>query len=286
MHGVSGQEQTGAIGRRGGGVPDRPPHRWLTRIWHWMNLVSLVLLFMSGLMIFNAHPRLYWGEAGNTYDYAWFAVGSSPTQSYVRIGETRIPSTGFIGNWRDDLGQVQTWAFPGWMTIPSTYDLAAGRRWHFFAAWIFAFGLLAHMLGSLINRHLARDLVIRRSGWRPRALIADIAAHLRLRFDAPPGKLYNPLQKLSYISVIFVALPLMIATGLVMSPGMDAALPWLTPLFGGRQSARSIHFITAFALVSFTLVHVALVLVHRPVVLMRDMTIGPPPPAGTQGKRA
>lgn len=250
-------------------------HNLVTRLWHWTNAVTLLVLLMSGFTIFNAHPRLYWGDAGNRHDPAWFAVGSSPTSSYVRINQTYIPSTGVIGHWRDDAGRVQNWAFPDWVTIPSRYDLAAGRQWHFFFAWVLSTGLLLFMIFSLFTRHIADDLHMRREDWSPRNLGATLLHHLTLRFPKGREALhYNNLQKLSYIGVIFVALPLMIATGLAMSPQMNTALPWLPEIFGGRQSARSLHFIMAFALVAFFIIHIVMVLLSGPVQQLRSMITG------------
>lgn len=252
-------------------------HPRLTRLWHWANVIILPVMLMSGLTIFNAHPRLYWGHAGNLNDYAWFAVGSSPTQSYVRIGETRIPSTGWIGNWTDDRGRIQTWAFPSWATIPSRYDLAAGRRWHFFFAWLMAGGLAAYMIGSLANGHIRRRLHLSRTEWYPRSIWRDMRDHLSLSMrHRAELQHYNILQKFAYIGVIFLALPVMIATGLAMAPGMDASAPWLVDLFGGRQSARSVHFITAFSLLAFFLIHMAMLLVSRPLARLRTMVRGRP----------
>lgn len=254
-------------------------HGWLTRIWHWVNALCLIIMLMSGLTIFNAHPRLYWGDSGNVHDPAWAAVASGPDDAYVRIGSTIIPSTGIIGHWRDDDGRVQNWAFPSWATIPGYYDLAAGRRWHLFFAWIFSIGLTLYMLGGLLNRHIIRKLHMRGKDWHPNSLWASIKDHAKGRFahtdvDTEKAQMYNPLQKLSYIAIIFIALPLMIATGLAMSPQMNAAMPWLPEIFGGRQSARSVHFIIAFLLLAFTLLHIILVLVSRPLWLMKAMTIG------------
>ena len=260
--------------------PPAPParvyrHRLPVRIWHWVNAVTLLVLLMSGLMIFNAHPRLYWGEYGANPDYAWLAIGSGPDMGFLRIGETRIDTTGVLGRWTDAKGVEQTWAFPGWATIPTTYSLADGRRWHLLFAWILSIALTLYMLWTLFGGHLKKDLHVHRAEWSPRHIWQDIKDHVRLRF--PRGEAaarYGILQKLSYIGVIFVALPLMIATGLTMSPGMNAAWPWLLDLFGGRQSARSIHFITACALVLFFLVHVAMVLLAGPVNELRSMITG------------
>jgi len=252
-----------------------PRHALTTRIWHWVNALCLLVLLMSGLMIFNAHPRLYWGEAGNAHDYAWMAVGSSPTMGYLRLGETRFDTTGLLGNWRDGEGNIQTWAFPGWATIPSYYSLADGRRWHFFFAWIFSIGLLFFMARSLWNRHIQRDLHIRRAEWRRSHIWQSIRSHLRLRsLKNAASDDYNILQKWSYIGVIFLLLPLMILTGLAMSPAMDANWPFLSDLFGGRQSARSVHFISAFLLVLFVIVHIVMVLLSDPIRQIIAMITG------------
>ncbi len=256
-------------------VPTQSRHGLTTRIWHWTNALCLLLLLMSGLTIFNAHPRLYWGEYGANDDAAWMAVGSSDTMGYLRFGELRIETTGVLGNWQDSQGRTQKWAFPGWATIPSTYSLADGRRWHFFFAWIFSIGLALFMIRSLWNRHVQRDLRIRPEDCRPSALWASFKSHLDPRsIRQSAGQDYNILQKLSYVGVIFLLLPLMIFSGLAMSPAMDANWPLLTDLFGGRQSARSVHFIAAFLLVVFFLFHVAMVLISGPVRQVRAMITG------------
>ncbi len=218
-------------------------HRLPTRIWHWLNAISLLVMLMSGLMIFNAHPRLYWGEFGANPDAAWLEIAGA-----------------------------NGLAFPGWATIPSFYSLADARLWHFAFAWVLAPGLLAYLLISLINGHLARDLHITRAEWAPAHIAADIKAHLALHL--PPGERYGVLQKLAYGAVIFGLLPLMIWTGMAMSPGLDAAWPWLTEWVGGRQSARSLHFIAAFGLLGFVLVHLAMVLLTGPANQIRAMISG------------
>jgi Ni/Fe-hydrogenase b-type cytochrome subunit len=216
-------------------------HRLSTRLWHWTNAVCVVILLMSGLGIFNAHPRLYWGQYGANFDHAWLVLDR----------------------------------FPGWATIPGHYSLAMSRRWHLAVALIFAFGLLLNMLWSLFNRHLGRDLSIGRDDIRPRHLWRDIMDHARLRFPTgDAASRYNILQKLSYVGVIFVLLPLLIFTGLSMSPGMNAAWPWLIDLFGGRQSARSVHFIAAGLLAAFFLVHILMVLLAGPINEVRSMITG------------
>ncbi|WP_340588052.1 cytochrome b/b6 domain-containing protein [Erythrobacter alti] len=220
----------------------RKHHALSTRIWHWVNAISLIILFMSGLNISNAHRRLYWGNDGFAAADAWLEVPR----------------------------------FPGWMTIPDYYSLAAARDWHVLFSLVLGFGLLAFMVFALINGHLVRDIFARAREWRPANLWIDIKEHAKLNFEHGEGK-YNVLQKISYAAVILIMLPLMIFTGMVMSPGMEAAWPWMTDLFGGRQSARSLHFITAWLLFGFFMVHIVLVLLAGPIRHIRSMITGNDP---------
>lgn len=251
-------------------------HRLSTRIWHWLNLVALTVMLMSGLMIFNAHPRLYWGEYGANQDPAWLEIGStSRGGGMLRVGGLTIATTGVLGVWTDGKGVVRRRAFPGWATIPTSYNLADARIWHLAFAWVLAGGLLLYLLWSLANGHIRRDLHITRAEWRPAHIWREVKDHARLRFPAGAAALrYNSLQKLAYAGVLFGLLPVMILTGLAMSPAMDAAWPWLTALWGGRQSARSVHFIAAFGLVAFTVVHLAMVLLAGPANALRAMITG------------
>jgi len=251
-------------------------HRLSTRLWHWSNALAVLVMLMSGLMIFNAHPRLYWGEYGANADHAWLEIGSNRQgQGLLRIGPAVMETTGVLGVWPDRQGEIKRRAFPWWATIPSAYSLSDARLWHLAFAWVLALGLLGYLLWSLVNGHLRRDLHITRSEWRPAHIWRDIGEHARLRFPTGAAALrYNVLQKLAYAFVLFLALPLMIITGLAMSPGTDAWAPLVTEIFGGRQSARSIHFIAAFALVGFFLVHVAMVLLAGPVNELRSMITG------------
>jgi len=258
---------------RGGALVKR--HRLSTRLWHWINAAALLVMLMSGLMIFNAHPRLYWGHFGANPDPAWLEIGTRGSSGYLRIGQAELPTTGVLGAWKAPDGSLQRRAFPHWATIPSSYNLADARLWHLAFAWLLAVGLLIYMLVSLLNRHFQRDLRIRSAELRPAHLWQDIRDHARLRFPTGAAALrYNILQKLSYAGVIFGLLPLVIFTGLTMSPGMDAAWPWLTDLFGGRQSARSLHFIATVLLVLFFVVHVVMVLLAGPVNEVRSIVTG------------
>ena len=263
-------------------MPDERPlggstvrrHRVSTRVWHWINVVTVFIMLGSGLMIFNAHPRLYWGQYGANPDPAWLEIGAADGRGFLKIGETSFDTTGVLGARTVD-GRVQARAFPSWVTIPSNYNLALSRRWHLTFAWVFALGIVAYGLVSLVNGHLRRDLLPSAGELRPRSLWQEVRDHATLNF--PKGEAarhYNPLQKLAYLSVILVLIPVMILTGLTMSPGMDATWGWLLDLFGGRQSARSLHFICAGLIVLFIVVHLAMVLLAGPVNEVRSMITG------------
>ena len=216
-------------------------HALSTRLWHWLNFACLVILFMSGLNISNAHKRLYWGEWGFEPGQAWLIVPK----------------------------------FPGWTTIPGHYSLADARLWHLAVAWPFALLLLFMWIAILVNGHFRRDLMTRRREWRWSAIRSDVAAHLRFEFDHGDAK-FNFLQKLTYGLVLGVLLPGMIVTGLGISPGMEPLMRPVSELIGGRQSMRSLHFIFAWSLFGFLILHVALVLVSHPLRQMRDMITGGP----------
>jgi thiosulfate reductase cytochrome b subunit len=260
------QQMTGQLVKR---------HRLSTRVWHWTNAVALLVLFMSGLMIFNAYPRLHWGDRGSIHDPAWLEIGGDEKHGYLKLGDSEIDTTGVLGHWRNAEGELKNRAFPYYVTIPSRFSLPVARNWHLAFAWVLSLALTFYMLRSLFNGHVRHDLHVRRAEWSPAHIWHDIKDHARLRFPTGAEAIkYNILQKLSYISVIFVLVPLMIATGLCMSPGMNAGMPWLVELFGGRQSARSIHFIAAFALLGFFFVHMAMVLLAGPLNEVRSIITG------------
>jgi thiosulfate reductase cytochrome b subunit len=255
-------------------------HTRVTRLTHWINLLCVAVLLMSGLQIFNAHPALYWGQSGADADRPAFEIGADdsgggPPLGFARIGSSTFNTTGILGVSRNASGEVVQRGFPQWVTLPGWRDLALGRRWHFFFAWLFVANLLVYLAAGLATRHFWRDLLPGREQLQPRSLLKDLANHLRLKFPrGEAARQYNPLQKLTYLVVVFVLLPLMIVTGLAMSPGMDAILPWVIDLFGGRQSARMIHFIAAGLITLFVFVHVAIVLLAGPLNELRSMITG------------
>ncbi len=216
-------------------------HTLATRLLHWVNVICLAVLIMSGLQIFNAHPHLYWGQAGADTDPAWLSVGP----------------------------------FPGWLTLPGWQDLAAGRRWHFFFAWLLVFNSLTYLLVSLLTGHIRRDLLPTRAELTASHLGSSLREHALLRFPTgAAARHYNVLQKLAYVVVIFGLAPLMLMTGLALSPGIDSAATWLPELLGGRQSARSLHFLTGSAIVLFIVVHLVMVALAGTWNEVRSMVTG------------
>ena len=251
-------------------------HSGAVRITHWVNALVLLFLLMSGLQIFNAHPALYLGSK-STFDDPIMAMGA------VRVGDSdkgvtsilghNFDTTGVLGLATDADGSPDERGFPWSLTIPGHRDLSMGRRWHFFFAWLFVFNGLAYLAWSLLSGHLRRDLAP--SGRDIKHIGASILEHARLKFPrGEEAKRYNVLQKLTYLIVALVLLPLMLITGLAMSPGMDAAFPFLLEILGGRQTARTIHFITASGIVLFVVVHIVMVVLSGVWNNLRSMITG------------
>jgi thiosulfate reductase cytochrome b subunit len=240
-----------------------------TRATHWVWTVCLFFLMLTGLQIFNAHPSLHIGkEAGFDYDNAFLEIGArqvgDTVQGYTTLFGHEFDTTGWLGVQGDDYQ-----AIPAALTIPSNRSLATGRVIHFFFAWILVGTLTVWLLASALNGHW-RALRIGRADLA--ALPSDIASHARLKFYHTRD--YNVLQKLAYVGVLFVLLPVMILTGLSMSPGFNAIAPWLLEVFGGRQTARSLHFITMTLLIGFFVIHMLMILAAGPINELRSIITG------------
>ena len=250
-------------------------HRLPIRVMHWINVICMTILLMSGLNIFNAHPALYWGQ-GSTFDRPWVSIGAENTPSGA-IGKTHIAghdfvTTGVLGLSEVD-GAPAVRAFPSWATIPGRQWLAMARHWHFFFAWIFVINGIAYVLYSLFSRHLVRDLIPTKEELR--RIGASIRDHVLFRHPTgEAAKRYNVLQNLAYLIVIFGLLPLIVVAGLAMSPRLNAVWPGWVELLGGRQSARTLHFLAAFGLLGFVLIHVFEVVVAGVWNEMRSMITG------------
>lgn len=208
---------------RPGGRIDTWRHPAAVRLTHWLNVAAVAVLIMSGLNILAAHPHLYWGLR-STFADPWF----SPPRA------------------------------PDWLMLPPGRDLAGARRWHFAFAWLFVLNGLVYLAHGLVTRRFARRL------WPTRSDLAgfgdSVREHARLRFPRGEGvRTYNVIQKLTYLAMVLGVLPLMLVTGLSMSPGFNVIGGWLLEIMGGRQSARTLHFISAGLIVGFIVIHVGLV---------------------------
>jgi thiosulfate reductase cytochrome b subunit len=250
-------------------------HSGVVRMTHWINVLCMAVLLMSGLQIFNAHPALYWGEI-STFDDPLLAMRAYRAADGRPIGVTEVfdaefDTTGVLGLSTVN-GRLAARGFPYWITLPSYQDLATGRRWHFFFAWLFVINGLVYVGWTLAAGHW-RDLAPTRA--QLRSIGSTIREHLTLRFPkGEEARRYNVLQKLAYLGVIVVLVPVLILSGLTMSPGMNAEFPWLTDLFGGRQSARTVHFVVAALLLLFVFVHVLMVVLSGAFNNLRAMITG------------
>ncbi|HEY6824001.1 MAG TPA: cytochrome b/b6 domain-containing protein [Steroidobacteraceae bacterium] len=238
--------------------------RWV-RVTHWIVAASVLTLAVSGFTILMAHPRLYWGAVGNDLTPALIEL---PVSRNYRHGGWEVATTNF-----PDGGRA--------VSAIRTYDILNQNGWarslHFLAAWFLVVTGTIYLLGGILSGHLRRDLLPRRVELTARRLWDDLTAHLRWRGQSVPGGLpYGLLQKSSYCAVVFVGLPLMALTGWAMSPAMNAAYPFLAGLFGGTQSARTIHFCVFAALLLFVIVHLVMVGLSGFKRQMRAMTWGRP----------
>ncbi|MDI1281546.1 cytochrome b/b6 domain-containing protein [Brevundimonas sp.] len=213
-------------------------HPLWVRVTHWLNVVAVVVLIMSGLNILAAHPHLYWGLR-STFADPWL---STPT-------------------------------VPNWLLIPQGRNLAEARHWHFLFAWVFVLNGLAYLAWGLGSGRFRRQL------WPTRTdlggLWASVREHARFHFPKDEeARTYNVIQKLTYLAMVLIILPMMLVTGLSMSPGFNAIGGVLLDVMGGRQSARTLHFLSAGLIVGFIVIHVGLVIWTGLVNNMRAMITG------------
>lgn len=247
-------------------------HTATVRIMHWINVLCLYVLLLSGLQIFNAHPALYWGQVSHfqtpLLKMEAMRANDGTIRGVTRLLGHRFDTTGVLGYSNGDIR-----GFPAWLTIPGPRWLAMGRRWHFFFAWLFVINGLAYAVYAVWSRHLSRDLLLTRRDWR--GIGRSMIDHALLRHPRGEATVrYNVLQKLAYLLVIFLFGPLMVLMGLAMSPRMDTTLGWLLELVGGRQSARTLHFLLAFGFVAFVVIHLFQVIVTGPWNNLRSMITG------------
>jgi thiosulfate reductase cytochrome b subunit len=253
-------------------------HSAPVRVMHWINALSLAVLFMSGLQIFNAHSALNWGKSSYNGAPPALEMTTKRDASGALIGVTRIDghefeTTGIFGLGTGANGQPEARGFPWWMTIPGMRWLSMGRSWHFFFAWLLVINGLSYVAYAFFSRHFSRDLAPTKTDWR--SIGKSIKDHIRFKHPAgEEAKRYNVLQKLTYLLVIFGLLPFVMLMGLAMSPRLDSLFAGWVDLFGGRQSARTWHFIAAWLLVLFVAIHVFEVIITGFWNHLRSMITG------------
>lgn len=243
--------------------PRAAGHAVWVRLCHWTLAFAVITLAVSGVVILMAHPRLYWGQVGNDLTPTWLELPLGRNYRH--------------GGWEAPLPFFQTAGGP--VSRVRTYDIFNQNSWarslHFLAAWIFVAGLTVYLALGLATGHLRRALLPGAGDLSLGRLREDLAAHLRLPMArANGGPPYNLTQRLVYAGVILIGLPVMIASGLAMSPAVSAAWPIFPAMFGGSQSARSIHFLMLCALAVFLVVHLAMVALTGAGRQLRAMTIG------------
>lgn len=226
---------------------ETPRHTALVRVTHWLTVISFVALLVTGLEIVISHPRFYWGETGNVNVRPLFTL-------HIPASRDTVP-TGYSYTMPDQNG----WS----------------RYLHFESAWVLVLTGLVYGIAGILTGHFRRNLLAEPAQRTVRAHLTRIRQYLR---RTPSGcdeiHAYNVLQRTTYLIVIFVLFPLIIWTGLALSPSFDSAFPATVNLLGGRQSARTLHFFLTWALVAFFLVHVAMIAFSGFWNRMRGMITG------------
>jgi len=242
--------------------PIRTVHARWVRIAHWIGTASFITLAFTGFVILMAHPRLYWGAVGNDLTPALIELPIS--RNYKHGGW--VESTPFFQNANSPVSANRTYDIfnkNGW-----------GRSLHFLAAWFLVVTGAVYLLAGVFTGHFRRHIVPRPKELGP-PLWLDVLNHVRMRIrTATGGPHYGLLQKCTYFLVVFIVFPLIVTTGLAMSPAITAAYPLLLRIFGGFQSARTIHFFAFVLLILFLLVHVLMIIKSGFKRQMRAMTIG------------
>ena len=257
-------------------------HPLTVRLWHWLTAAAVAGLVFTGFNILNVHPRLYWGEVGNAHTTVIIALESTeaggprvtthPAPAAFRVGSHRWDVTGHLGTVLD-AGEDGLYFMI--VATPESWQFGAMRAWHFVCAWILFLTWMCYSGYLLIGGRLRRTLLPSARQITARAVLQDLWDHLRLQ--SPRGEKarhYNLLQKLSYLIVLFVLIPLIVLSGLTMSNAVTARFPELYALFGGRQSARTAHALCALALLLFAFVHIVQLFVAGFINEVRSMITG------------
>ncbi|ABQ70685.1 Thiosulfate reductase cytochrome B subunit (membrane anchoring protein)-like protein [Rhizorhabdus wittichii RW1] len=263
-----------AIGRQPTVVVVR--HSLVARLWHWTTAGTVVLLLWSGVMIFNVHPRLYWGDSGHKGEAAIMEVAArdlsrTPLEVIGRAGGYEVDLTGWLGSVLD-LGSAGKFFV---LIAPSAdFQFGATRALHFLAAEVLIATWIFYAVYLMASRRLGR-WVIYPKDMSPRIIFGQIKSYFTFWRKGRDAEMdYNPIQKMIYIALFFILIPVAILSGMTMSNAMTARFPLLLDMFGGRQSARTIHFIAAGSFALFVVVHIAALLMAGPVNHMRAIVTG------------
>jgi len=221
-----------------------PRHTLLIRLTHWVNALCFFALLLSGIEILISHPRFYWGETGNVMTPPLFSLHIPASRSSVPTGYKYV------------LPDQNGWS----------------RNLHFQSAWLLVITGLLYGVSGIVTGHFRRNLFPARGDLSWRSLREAFASHLRM--EKTDEASYNLLQRISYVKVVFLLVPLAIWTGLAMSPAVVSAFPLMVTVFGGQQSARTVHFFVTIALVLFVIVHIVMVCITGFQSRMRAMTLG------------
>lgn len=238
-------------------------HKGWVRISHWIITLSFLALAYTGFVILMAHPRLYWGEAGNDLTPALMELPISRNYKH--------------GGWVDQTAFTHEAGSP--ISASRTYDIfnknGWGRSLHFLSGWILVVTGVLYLVAGVFTGHFRLRMFPKRSEFSVKLFFNDVLGHLRMQIPpASESSQYNLLQKWSYLAVIFFLLPVIVLTGMTMSPAITAAYPFLLKIFFGAQSARTIHFFASIALELFLLVHIVMIIKTGFKMQMRAMTIG------------
>lgn len=244
-------------------IPIATPHAGWVKWTHWIGTISFILLFISGSEILMVHPRLYWGNVGNDLTPAWIELPISRNYHHGGWEERRA----FFDDASAPVSESRTF---------KTFNHNSwGRSLHFLAGWVLVATGAVYLVAGIVSGHFRRHLLPLVAELRPHAIRREATEHIRLRIRPGMGAPdYGLLQKCAYSGVIFFGLPAIVLSGLAMSPAITAAHPWLLRLWGGYQSARSIHFLLAAALLLFTAGHVFMVIKSGLKRQLRGMTFG------------
>ena len=242
---------------------DNIPHKRWVKGSHWIITLSFFLLVFTGFEMIMVHPRFYWGEAGNDLTPAWLELPVSRNYKH--------------GGWGKSIPFSEVAGAP--VSASRTYDIfnqnGWGRSLHFLAAWFLVITGLVYFIAGIFSGHFRMNLWPVAKEFSLRLLWRDVINHVRMQIPtATNGPQYGLLQKVSYIFVIVILMPLVIMTGMTMSPAITASYPFLLKIFFGAQSARTLHFLASAALVVFLVVHVVMIIKSGFKQQIRALTIG------------